>query len=276
MELPFNASKPRQSCNAHHLKELMTSFFIWSNYFFSCFSFDMITFNPAYNINFKHFKHEILDRSGHVISRGDTCLFRNDLDFDYLVNFLEYKYRDSDKVNIIAHACSDGEEIFSFISKMIDSLGYKNSKKYLPVDARDVNKSFIEIAKKGQYSLKSYETGAIDFYLGENLTQYFSFLNPNLVKVSKILKECVNFSQSDILDDVKSIDFNNTVLFARNFWHYLDDEDIDKLAMILSHRMNKTSTLIIGDFDKQYNIDRILRRYGFYETKVSNVFELYK
>ena len=236
----------------------------------------MITFNPAYNINFKHFKHEILDRSGHVISRGDTCLFRNDLDFDYLVNFLEYKYRDSDKVNIIAHACSDGEEIFSFISKMIDSLGYKNSKKYLPVDARDVNKSFIEIAKKGQYSLKSYETGAIDFYLGENLTQYFSFLNPNLAKVSKILKECVNFSQSDILDDVKSIDFNNTVLFARNFWHYLDDEDIDKLAMILSHRMNKTSTLIIGDFDKQYNIDRILRRYGFYETKVSNVFELYK
>ncbi len=236
----------------------------------------MITFNPAYNINFKHFRHEILDRSGHVISRGDTCLFRNDLDFDYLVNFLEYKYRDSDKVNIIAHACSDGEEIFSFISKMIDSLGYKNSKKYLPVDARDVNKSFIEIAKEGQYSLKSYETGAIDFYLGENLTQYFSFLNPNLVKVSKFLKECVNFSQSDILDDVKSIDFNNTVLFARNFWHYLDDEDIDKLAMILSHRMNKTSTLIIGDFDKQYNIDRILRRYGFYETKVSNVFELYK
>ncbi len=237
----------------------------------------MITFNPAYNnINFKHFRQEILDKSGRVINRGDTCLFRNDLDFDYLVNFLEYKYRDTDNVNIIAHACSDGEEIFSFISKMIDSLGYKNSKKYLPVDARDVNKSFIEIAKKGQYYLKSYETGAIDFYLGENFTQYFKLLNPNLINVSKILKECVNFSQSDILDDVKNIDFNNTVLFARNFWHYLDDEDIDKLSMILSHRMSNSSTLVIGDFDKQYNIDRILRKYGFYETKVSNVFEINK
>ena len=237
----------------------------------------MITFNPAYNnINFKHFRHNVLDKSGRVLSRGDTCLFRSDLDFDYLVNFLEYKYRDTDKVNIIAHACSDGEEVFSFISKMFDLLGYNNSKKYLPADARDVNKSYIEIAKKGQYSLESFETGAIDFYLGKNFTDYFKFLNLNLIKVSKNLKKSVNFSQSDILDDVKYIDFNNTVLFARNFWHYLDEEDIDKLAMILSHRMNRTSTLIIGDFDKQYNIDRILRRYGFYETKVSNVFEIRK
>ena len=102
----------------------------------------MITFNPALcNVNFKHYKHEILDKSGCVINRGDTCLFRWDLDFDYLINYMEYKYRDTDKVNIIAHACSVGEEVFSLISKMIDNLGINNSEKYFPIDARDINQT---------------------------------------------------------------------------------------------------------------------------------------
>ena len=234
----------------------------------------MITFNPVYNnINFKHYRHEILNKSGRVINRGDTCLFRHDLNFDYLINFLDFKYCDADKVNIIAHACSDGEEVFSLVSKMIDSLSYKNAKKYLPVQARDVEKEHINIAKKGRYFLHSTENGAIDFYLGDRFQDYFNFIKLNMVKVSPQLQNSVNFSQSNIMDDVKKTDFNNTVLLARNFWHYLDDEDIDKLAMNLSHRMNKSSTLVIGDYDKQYNIDEILRRYGFFESQVRNVFE---
>ena len=237
----------------------------------------MITFNPAYNnVNFKHFRHDILNKSGHVVNRGDTCFFRSDLDFDYLINFLEYKYRDTNKVNIIAHACSDGEEIFSFLSKLIDSLGVKNINKYIPVDARDIDSGHIKLAQKGEYNLESYEHGAIKFYLSSGFKNYFSNISPKIVKVSNQLKNCVNFSQSDILNDVKNINFNDTVLFARNFWHYLDDECIDKLAMNLSHKMNKSSTLVIGDFDKQYNIDRILRMYHFHETKVPNVFEIYK
>ena len=234
----------------------------------------MITFNPAYNnVNFKHYRHEILNKSGRVINRGDTCLFRHDLDFDYFINFLEFKYCDVNKVNILAHACSDGEEVFSLVSKMIDSLSYKNAKKYLPIDARDLEEEHINIAKKGSYSIQSSENGAINFYLGDRLNNYFNHIKSNTVKVSPQLKNSVKFSQSNILDDVKNTDFNNTVLLARNFWHYLDDEDIDKLAMNLSHKMNKSSTLVIGDYDKQYNIDEILRRYGFFESQINNVFE---
>lgn len=237
----------------------------------------MITFNPAYNnINFRSFRHEVVNKSGHVINRGDTCLFRHDLDFNYLINFLEYKYCDVNKVNIIAHACSDGEEVFSLISKMINSLGYKNSKKYLPVEARDIEPEHIKIAQKGKYSIKSFEKGAIDFYLGSEFSNYFKILHTDIIRVAPKLKKYAKFSQSDIMEDAKTIDFNNTVLLARNFWHYLDEENIDKLAMILSHRMNKSSTLIIGDYDKQYNIDEILRRYGFFETQIYNVFEKIK
>ena len=233
----------------------------------------MITFNPAYNnINFKHYRHEILDCSKRVVKRGDTCFFRHDLYLDYLINFLEYKYCDVNKVNIIAHACSDGEEVYSFVSKLIDMLGLKNAQKYLPVCAKDVEQKHIDLALNGKYSLKSYEESAIDFYLDDKY-KYFKYLTEDLIKPKSLISKQVKFSQSNILDDVKTIEFNNTVLFARNFWHYLDDEDIDKLAMILSHRMNRSSTLVIGDYDKQYNIDEILRRYGFYETYINNVFE---
>ena len=236
----------------------------------------MITFNPVYsNVSFQHFRHDILNKSGRVINRGDTCLFRTDLDFDYLINFLEYKYRDVDKVNIIVHACSDGEEVFSLVSKLVDMLGFNNAKKYLPVDARDILKDHIDIANKGQYFVESYERDAMNFYLGDSLLDYFSFVKRNVVNVSQKLLNCAKFSQSNILDDVNNIDFNNTVLFARNFWHYLEEEDIDKLAMMLSQRMNISSTLVIGDFDKQFKIDEILRKYKFYETKVPNVFEKY-
>lgn len=237
----------------------------------------MITFNPSYNnTNFKSFRHEILNKSGRVINRGDTCLFRHDLDFDYLINFLEFKYCDTSKVNIIAHACSVGEEVYSLVSKIIESLGDKAAKKYLPIEAKDIEQEHIDLAKKGRYIIKSYERGAIDYYLGDKFNDYFYLLSNNNIKVAPRIKNEVNFSQSDILEDCKNINFDNTVLLARNFWHYLDDEDIDKLAMNLSYRMNKSSTLVIGDYDKQYNIDEILRRYGFFETQVKNVFEKIK
>ena len=234
----------------------------------------MITFNPAYNnLNFKSFRHEILNKSGRVINRGDTCLFRCDLDFDYLINYLEFKYCDTPKVNIIAHACSDGEEVYSLISKMIDSLGEKASKKYLPIEAKDIVKDHIDIAKKGRYTIESYERGAISYYLGDKFNDYFYYINKNRVKISPLLKKNVNFNKGNILEDCKTIDFDNTVLLARNFWHYLDKNNIYKLAHTLSQRMNKSSALVIGDYDKEYNIDKILRNYDFYETQVKNVFE---
>ena len=238
----------------------------------------MITFNPAYNnLNFKSYQHAILDKSGAVINRGDTCFFRWDLDFIQLINYLEKKYAGCDSVNIIAHASSVGEEIYSFAATLIKMLGKNRAMKYLPAHAYDIEQHHIDIAKRGEYRIKSFEKGSIDYYLGCYFNNYFDILNTDRVKVRPELQDLVKFSRSDILDDVKTMNFDNTVLFARNFWRYLDEEDADKLAMNLAYRMNKSSTLIIGDFDKQFNVDRILNNYGFKESGiVENVFENFK
>ena len=236
----------------------------------------MINFNPAYsNINFKSYRHEIINKSGEIINRGDTCLYRWDLNFNELIKFLETKYKDVNKVNILAHACSDGEEIFSFLAKLIDMVGEENAKKYLPIEAKDIEEEHIRLAKKGKYEIKSFERDAVRFYLGRNFYNYFEYLSSDTIRALSNLRQNVIFSKSDIMVDIKKQNFDNTVMFARNFWHYLNYDNVDKLGKTLSKEMNKSSTLIIGSFDKEHGIDKYLCRQGFEET-MENVFEIYK
>ncbi len=233
----------------------------------------MISRNNFSNFNpqFKAYKHTIQYNNSRI-NRGDTCLFRFDLPFNDFVKFIYNKYKNVDKVEVIAHACSDGEEIFSVVSKMIDMLK-NNAEKFLPIKAYDLEKEHILRAEKSNYTIESYERDAIKYYLGNNFFNYFLQEAPNNIIAKNILKSKVHFSQSNIMDDIQHIGLHNTVLLARNFWHYLTKKDIDKLAITLGKKMDESSTLVIGDYDKEYNIDKILNKNGIYETDVENVFE---
>ena len=75
---------------------------------------------------------------------------------------------------------------------------------------------------------------------------------------TKLLTDRVQFSNADILKDYKNIKAENSVVFARNFWPYLE-KDIPKLIARLSEQLGKNSTIIIGNYDirgcKNYGID---------------------
>jgi chemotaxis methyl-accepting protein methylase len=230
-----------------------------------------------HNLCFKSYFNPIKNKAGLVINRGDTCLFRHDLDFDYFVDFLERKYKNTDKVNIIAHACSDGEEAYSLVYMMIKILGKDGAAKFLPIDARDIEKKHLTCAKKGLYNVDSTEFSRIEFFAGRDFYNYFDLLNVfNKISVRENIKDLVKFSNRNIMDDIKTLRFDNTVLLARNFWHYLELDDIYRLALNLSNKMNKSSTLVIGNYDKEYGVHKVLERYGFEEVPgINNVFEKY-
>lgn len=242
----------------------------------------MLTINPinsvnSYNSNFKSYKHAVTSKTGKLLYRGDTCFFRHDLDFDGLIYFISTKYQSVPKVNFIAHACSDGEEIYSIVARMLDLLGINNVKKFLPINAKDIDEEHIKKAKSGQYTIESYERGAIDFYMGNRFTNYFNQKKTNIFNAKEILKNKVIFRQSNILEDVNKIDFHNTILLARNFWPYLDYEDANLLALKLSLKTDKSSTLVIGDYDKESDTNKILEKYGFKESAdIENIFEKIK
>lgn len=64
--------------------------------------------------SFGMFFNNVNNNKGELRYRGDTRLCRDDLDFPAVVNFLDKKYKDVPKVNVIMHACSDGESLFFF------------------------------------------------------------------------------------------------------------------------------------------------------------------
>ncbi len=239
----------------------------------------MIRINPTpyTNLNFKAYKHTITNSQNEVVNRGDTCMFRNDLDFNSLISYLERKYSGISKVKVIAHACSDGEEAYSFVSNLIDKLGESGANKFFPILARDINDEHLSRAKSGKFFLESYENSAIDYYLDNSFDKYFDIIDKNFigktVQVKNNIKDRIQFKKADILKDAPKTDFKNTVLFARNFWPYLNTSDAEKLAKTLSEKMDITSTLVIGDYDCWGKIPTLLSKYGFRETQIKNVYE---
>ena len=227
------------------------------------------------NISFKLYRHNIYDQAGNVINRADTCILRNDLDFDALIYYFDDKYVRCNKVNIIDHACSVGQETISLLLMILNYS--KNPKKYLPINAYDKELNYLEFAKNGIFKLESFEKAAIEFYLKENFEKYVTKIDSKIFNVYYKLKDNlmknIIFNQSDIIKDVDKFDYKNTALFLRNCWPYFSENDAIYVAKTLSEKMDKTSTLIIGDYDKSSGIDFLLKDYGFSRTHLDNVYE---
>ena len=236
--------------------------------------------NPSFGIYF----HNVNDERGYMRYRGDTVLCRDDLYFPEVIDYLENKYKKVPKVNVIMHACSDGEEVYSFLGVLISRVKEKAAK-FLPVKAKDIDADHLKLARQGVYNITDSEYIIANDYMNGDFYNYFEPMpnrgskDPRLkytttVKADDSIKSLINFEQNNILEDAKRTDFKNTILFARNFWPYLACEERHELAKTLSKRMDESSTLIIGDYDKEdADIGALLRMYGFEETKVDNVFE---
>ena len=266
----------------------------WQKIYSAVLQYIMLSTSPVkiFNPSFGLYLHTIRDKDGNAVNRCDTAIFRNDLDFDDVVNFIDKKYADVNHPKILNYACSDGEEIYSLLSIMDSMLGEKVQKFY-PITAKDINSEALKLAQKGVFYFTYDEYQAADHYLKDNLDKYFTvcpkyseeslrtrpeqkkYFGVNY-KISEKIKDRVKFEKGNIMEDVQKIDFKNTVLLARNFWAYLSEEEIDTLAKTLSNRMDNSSTLIIGDYDVEYGVDKLLKSYGFVETEVDNVFELPK
>lgn len=245
----------------------------------------MLTVTPVkfHNPTFGIFFNNVHNEEGNLRYRGDTILCRNDLYFPEVVDYLDNKYKNVPKVNVIMHACSDGEEVYSFLGVLISKLKEKASK-FLPLNAKDIDVSHLKLAKRGVYDITNTEFMVANDSMNGDFFNFFELMpsrgsndprmkHTHTIKVEHSLKSLVNFEQSNIIEDVKKTDFKNTILFARNFWPYLSQDEQEELAKNLSKKMDSSSTLIIGDYDRfNGNIDVILLKYGFIE-KIDNVFE---
>lgn len=206
-----------------------------------------------------------------------TSLFREDLDWDGLMNLMRRKYKNADKVNLICHACSDGEEAYSLALKVKKTFG-KSADKFLPVIAKDIDYDNIFKAKRANYVVFNDEISRLEQHGGLDLNRYFDiykndFTYETYAKPRDSLKEYVDFAQGDILEDIKKIPKENTVLMCRNFIPYLPAKSQTELIKQFGERLDSSSLLVLGEFDMRDDILVALKKNGFEQTEIKHVFQ---
>lgn len=209
-----------------------------------------------------------------------TVFFRSDIDWENFIHLLEKKFKNVDKVNIIDHACSTGEEAYSIAIALKSLLGDKAGK-YLPIDARDYDKHNINKANGKVFVVDESEIETIRYFTKDEFDSYFTLANLTkqrkngldyLVAKSKIANS-VKFTQSDIFKDIDTISGKNTVLLCKNMWPYLTLGEQKILAKKIASKLDSSSLLVLGYCDVSYGVEKIFEKLGFKHTDIYNVME---
>ena len=253
--------------------------------FFRGFNFNMRilrTDNSTTKPNFKHYYNEV-HSNGKLKYRNNTCFFRICLDWINFGKFIEQKYQNVPKVNIINHACSIGEEAYS-LAIIIEKFCPNLAKKCYPIIAKDIDNQVIEKAKEGIVTFDFYEFQDVtnicdknfsDFFNGKNIVFQWNELsqtNDIITKIQPNLLSKIEFSQGNLLEDSKNLPKENTILFCRNMWLYLDENEKETLAKNLSNALDDSSLVVIGNADE--GASSHLQRNGFYQVEnLNNVFQ---
>ena len=251
-----------------------------------------------HNTNFRANGRKIVSMDSFELSyRTYTKFFRSDLDWKKLVQFIEKKYAKISNINIINHACSNGSEPISLLLSLLVHTNI-TPEKFGKIMAYDYDKDNICLAKANYMDASSEDIYTTGKKLNCQTTDFFDIVIPveetlvdnnfpfeaackgrtGSLKYVKFLRakpeihNMVEFNTGNIMEDIDNMPDKNTVLMCRNFWPYLSVEQRQQLAYKISKKFDNSSLVVIGVFDKEVYVDKLLESYGFIETKVKNVF----
>lgn len=243
--------------------------------------------NKNYSPNFGNWNREVFKTSTDSLvqelkHRNDTQFYRDGGLWYNIVKMLTEKYKNVSKVNTYCYGCSNGSEPYTFLMELMSICKKDVVQKFLPIIAKDYDEIAIEVAKKNVYAIGTREADSILTYTGRSLdyflnnTQKYNQFDHHY-SAKPILTDNVQFSVADVLEDYKNIKPDNTVVFARNFWPYLSDNNQKELANNLYQQLGKNSTLIIGNFDLMNlksgtSIPILLWNAGFNPTDSNTIF----
>ncbi len=207
-----------------------------------------------------------------------THMFRGDLNWFELVEFINKNFADKPKVQSYSIAASDGSEAYTYAISVMDRLPKEVWLKYLPVYASDIDAEVIKAAQTGKINLKDSDIWIMDESL-KRPTEYFKCCG-NALKIENdlhdaelvskayepipILKNAVKFEQDDILHKISSIkDEGNSVILCRNVTPYLGQSYVKAIVKKVNQILQKGSLFIIGEFDCCTGIDELLKQTKF-------------
>lgn len=197
-----------------------------------------------------------------IHGRNYTCFAREDLPWRDFGKYLQTRYAPYKKVNIYQYASSSAEETYS-IKMMLNNVFHEKAKKFYPIIAKDIDEDIVTSNKLHQQigtMLQFDDCMRIVGTLGLNpdeASQYFSTksVNPKsnalcLFVLNPEMAKDIEFECANILKDVDSIDSNHpSIVFCRNVWPYIKEEEYEKYAQKLYEKLAPGSIVVIGDYD---------------------------
>ncbi len=204
-----------------------------------------------------------------IINSNATWFFRSKpYDWLELCKFLNSKYKNSEPVNIYQFGCSDGSETYTIIMSLLEAL-HKDSEKYFPIQAYDIDPDIIEKARSKQVCCNLSDISSIDNNTQQGFSKYFSTIakvtpTSYIASANDILKDKAVFKVKSFLEGLDDIKTKNNIIFCRNFWPYMKDEEA-KECFIKMRNLEGNNLFIFGDFDYDMNFRYLYTKCGFEE-----------
>jgi len=214
-----------------------------------------------------------------------TLMFRNDIDWFELAKKEQELFKDKDKVNMIQFASSSGAEAYTKIISMLEANTPEKVKKFFPIKAYDIDPVIVDVAKSGFINFDKQEKN--DFYrYNLDILKYFTphtekldlncgdFKAPQKTYSAKnILTDNVDFQKGDMFKLANEIEDNsNTIVLCRNSLAYFNRNLQEKFIRAIASKLKENSLFIVGDFDADFGILPLLKKYRFKEI-MKNVYQ---
>lgn len=201
-----------------------------------------------------------------------TEFLRDDLNWKNFINLVKNKYKNTSKISIINHACSDGSEPMSLAMMIREYI--PNPERFFPIKAFDYDTFIIENANKGPTWLTTEDFDKLDRLLPKWQNKYLKYHNgyKYLADRRENLQKDIEYNQKNILDDFGDGIISNTIVMARNCWAYLEGFEQKILTYKLADALDDSCLLVIGALEKTYGIDKLLEENGFKKTEVEYVY----
>lgn len=196
-----------------------------------------------------------------LLYKNNTCFFRDDVQWEPLVEFLEKWSNTTEKVTIYSFGCSEGAEPFSLAMLLIEKIGKEKAKKFFPIIASDIDSKILENPKRGIITVSKDDLQYIKKVIGESYRKYITFdsnFRQNnefqeqvcLGQIKPILEDTVTFKTCNFADDIPSIKPYNSFVMCRNFLNYYNYYTEQRpLVKRLSEQLGNNSFCLLGDYD---------------------------
>jgi len=140
-------------------------------------------------------------------------------------------------IRIWSAGCSSGEEPYSIAILLWEVLGNPRNNCRFAIYATDIDKTSLDIARKGAYLPEKLEQ------LSPELKQKYFTLDGEY-QVKENLKSFIRFKRLDLLAD-KGIKFSS-LIFCRNVLIYFNRQDQEKLVKLFHESLQPGGYLVLG------------------------------